>query len=290
MDSTQLRLFVAIVRLKTISRAAESLNFTQSAASQSLARLENELGCRLFVRRRGGLELCPEGRVFYTHALNMLSELEMAQQELNDQQTRISGMLRLRIYAASALMPQIICNFHRDYPEVQISMNQQMSADDFDLCITTDDFGPLPSSARRLYNEEIMLAVPATHPRFGKMSSIAFSDIADESFIMTRSGTSLRIIANRLFRQAGMEPRILFEGDNPSVVRELITMGLGVALFPRISWQSVIDDSIHLLHLSAPVCSRNLYIYAPAHRIITSTIRVFLDYAIKYFGDMERNV
>ena len=88
-----------------------------------------------------------------------------------------------------------------------------MSADDFDLCITTDDMGPVPHSARRLYDEEIMPAVPADHPRFSLQPSVQLGDIADENFIMTRSGSALRIRANRLFRQAGMEPRIIFEGD-----------------------------------------------------------------------------
>ena len=104
---------------------------------------------------------------------------------------------------------------------------------------------------------------------------------------MTRSGSALRIRANRLFRQAGMEPRIIFEGDNPSIVRDLITMGLGVALFPRISWQRIMDDGIHLVHLSTPLCWRNLYIYAPASRISTSTIRAFLEDATQYFSEME---
>lgn len=287
MDFAQLQLFVSIVQLKTISRAAESMNITQSAASQSLARMESELGCRLFVRRKRGLELCPEGSIFYGHALKLLHEMEIAQQQLNANHQQISGMLYLRVYAASALMPQLIYNFHQAYPNVQISMKQQMSADDFDLCITTDDMGPVPHSARRLYDEEIMLAVPADHPRFSLQSTVELADIADENFIMTRSGSALRILANRLFRQAGMEPRIIFEGDNPSIVRDLITMGLGVALFPRISWQRIIDDSIHLVHLSAPPCRRSLYIYAPANRIITSTIRTFLDYATQYFSEIE---
>lgn len=287
MDIAQLKLFVSIVHLKTISRAAESMNITQSAASQSLAKLEGWLGCRLFVRRKRGLELCPEGSIFFTHAINILKEVELAQQELNATQQQITGMLHLRVYAASAIMPRLIYNFHQDYPGVQISMNQYMSEDDFDLCITTGEFGSLPSGAKKLYEEEIMLAVPANHPKFQSLSAISLLEIADENFIMTRSGSSLRILANRIFRQASIEPHILFEGDNPSVVRELITMGLGIAFFPRISWQNIIDDSIHLVHLMAPTCSRSLFIYSPANRVVTSTIQTFMNYATNYFNIIQ---
>lgn len=290
MDINQIKLFVSIVQCKTISKAAVKMNITQSAASQALAKLEGELGCRLFVRRKRGLDLCPEGHIFYGHALNILNEMELAQQELNANNHQISGLLHLRVYAASALIPQLIFNFHQDYPDVQISMNQQMAADDFDLCITTGEFGVLPSSAQRLYDEEVMLAVPANHPKFMGMDTVALKDVADENLITTRAGSSLRILVNRIFRQAGIEPHIFFEGDNPSVVRELITMGLGVALFPRISWQSIADESIHLVHITQPALSRSLYIYAPAHRIITSTIRTFQEYALRYFSAVQEKI
>ena len=61
------RIFYQVARCRNFSRAAAMLFTSQPAVSRSMAALERELGCRLFIRNRRGVELTPEGRMFYAH-------------------------------------------------------------------------------------------------------------------------------------------------------------------------------------------------------------------------------
>ena len=61
------RVFYHVARCRNFSRAAAMLFTSQPAVSRSMAELERELGCRLFIRNRRGVELTPEGRMFYAH-------------------------------------------------------------------------------------------------------------------------------------------------------------------------------------------------------------------------------
>ena len=109
----------------------------------------------------------------------------------------------------------------------------------------------------------------------------------NEKYIMMRQGIPLRVLCNKFCRQAGFEPKVVFEGDNPSVVREMISMSLGVAFLPCISWHNIVDKNIHLLHIEEPVCRRRAYIISPRFRRESVAVATFKAYAITYFSGFE---
>lgn len=283
MYMDQVKLFITVVKHQSLSKAAALMNMSQSAASQSIAKLENEIGARLFTRTKKGLEVNREGLIFYRYAQKALSDLDMAQREINNTKGRISGLIHLQILATSAQIPQLISDFISLYPEVQFKMVQNKHIEDFDVCITTDSDPALPDQAELLWEENVLLAVPPdTHP-FSDSESVCLSDAKDENFIMMLRGSMLRTLSNDLCLKAGFEPRIVFESDNPSVVRDMISMGLGVALIPQLSWSKIIDKRIHLLKIVQPESYRRVYIYSPERRKASKAIRTFMDFTKQYY-------
>lgn len=279
----QMKLFISVADHKSISRAATLMNLSQSAASQSIAKLEKELGTQLFIRSSRGIEANREGMIFYRFAKKTLQELEIAQQEIKNSNKKIGGLIRLQILATSALIPQLISEFISLYPEVQFKMVQSKHVDDFDVCITTNSDPILPDQAELLLEEDILLAVPPnTHP-FSDVKSVRLSDAKNENFIMMRQGSMLRILTNELCTKAGFEPRIVFESDNPSIAREMISLGLGVAFIPKLSWSKIIDNRIHLLRITHPRSFRRIFIYSPESRKASKTILTFIDFAKQYY-------
>ena len=129
MDMDQLRLFVAVARSSSMSRSASELNISQSAVSQSISRMEDELGVKLFTRKYRGLILCDEGCSFFSHAINILSELDEARREIKEQKGVVAGTIRLRVLVASALIPRLLYEFLHLYPQVQFEMVES-------LCLT----------------------------------------------------------------------------------------------------------------------------------------------------------
>ncbi len=283
MDMEQLRLFVTVAHYSSMSRAASELSISQSAVSQSISRMEDELGVKLFTRKYRGLVLCEAGRSFYGHAMNILGELDDARREITEQKGTVSGTIHLRVLVASALIPRLLFEFLRLYPLVQFEMVQQHNMDDFDLSIsaTTEE---IPEGGEFVLDEEIVLAVPSSDHSFSARSSVRLEEARNEKYIMMRQGSPLRVLCNKFCRQAGFEPKVVFEGDNPSVVREMISMGLGVAFLPCVSWHNIVDENIHLLHIGEPDCRRRVYITSPRSRRESVAVSTFKAYAITYFS------
>lgn len=288
MDIFQLKLFTLVVRYNSLSKAAEEMNITQPAASQSIARLESELGARLFNREKRRIHLNREGSLFYNHALNILKEMDVAIQEISDNRGKVAGMLHLQVFAASAMVPRLLYDFISAYPEVQFHMVQQVNLDEFDVCINATSDASLPPNSELLFEEEVMLAVPPTHP-LAFRESINLAETKDEHYIMLRKGSTLRTIANSFCNKAGFEPQVLFEADNPSLLREMISMGLGVAFLPCISWKSVIDERIKLLRITDMSCKRKIYMHVPSGRTASHTVSTFKQYTMEYFRKIAEN-
>ncbi len=286
MDLQQLRLFTEVIRRNSITRAADQMNITQSAASQSLARLEEELGTRLFERKRR-LEITPEGEIFSRHAVNILNEYEIARQEILNEHGVIAGTIRLKVLASSALIPELLNGFLRIYPRVTVLMNQSRIENDFDLCISTGEMDSLPSYAQLLLTEELMLAVPADSRAFQGRESIDLSETGSESYLLMSRGSQLRKTTDKLFSRAGINPSVIFEGDNPSMVRELIAMGLGIAFLPRITWQNVMDEKIRLLHINRPLSTRSIYIFPSHNGGLSRAVIQFMQYTLDYFRSLS---
>lgn len=289
MDAFQLKLFTYAVRYGSLSKAAEQTSITQSAASQSIARLEAELNTKLFIREKRRIQPSRDGLLFYSHAINILKEIETAQQELSENKSKISGMLYLQVLAASALLPQLLYNFMVSYPDVQFRMVQLVQPEDYDLSISATIENHLPPSSELLFEEEVFLAVPPDH-HLAPYQTIHLSETQHEHFVMMRAGSNLRQLANTFCKRTGFEPQILFEADNPFMLREMISMGLGVAFLPRVSWTSFIDEKIKLLRIADMQCVRRIYIHVPAGRTSSRTVIAFKQYAIDYFKKFAENV
>ena len=289
MDIEQLRLFASVARVGSISQASAEMNITQSAASQSIARLEKEVGAQLFLREKRRVVLNESGERFYKHIIQILHELDEACMEACESKSEVSGVILLQVFDASALMPQLLSEFSGLYPEVRYQMIQHNLNSDFDLCIDYVSEEGMPYGADLLLDEEVMIAVPRTHP-LAVRTTILLSELQKDNFILMRSGTVLRTLTNRVCRQAGFEPRVVFESDNPSAVRSMISMGLGVAFLPRISWHSAVDRNIALLHISNPPCRRQLCIYPWQGHNSSPAVNVFRKYAISYFERTRKMV
>ncbi len=289
MDIDQLRLFAIVARTGSMTRASIEMNITQSAVSQSIAKLENEIGVELFTREKRRIKLKESGERFYKHITRILHELDDACLEANESGTEVSGVLRLQVFAASALMPQLLAEFSMLHPKVRYRMIQYNLNSDFDLCIDYVSRSGMPSGAELLLDEEVMLAVPRAH-HLAVRDSVRLDELKNDSFILMRTGTVLRKLTDMVCQQAGFVPRVVFESDNPAAVRSMITMGLGVAFLPIVSWHSVVDENIALLHISEPRVRRQLCIYPWQGQSNSVIVNTFRKYAVSYFGKIQLKV
>lgn len=129
MKLRQIRSFVAIFEEGGFSRAADRLHATQPGLSAQMKQLESELGDILFERSVEGVTPTPAGQHFYKHALTILHEVHMAQQDLREMRGEISGTIRFGLIpsAMRGLSPTLFPRFTASYPHINITLKEAYS-------------------------------------------------------------------------------------------------------------------------------------------------------------------
>ncbi len=164
-----LELFCLAAELESFTAAAQAAGLNPAAVSRSVARLEERLGVRLFVRSTRRIHLTDSGRTYFDHCRQALSLMRDAESKLTGAQTAPSGLLRISIaspYGHYRVLP-LLPKFRALYPLVQFELNLSnrnvdFTAEDFDLAIRGRTPPDSSLVARKLEDAELVLvASPA---------------------------------------------------------------------------------------------------------------------------------
>jgi DNA-binding transcriptional LysR family regulator len=244
MELRHLRTIAAVARHGSFTKAAEELYLAQSAISQQIRRLEQELGVEVFRRTSRSVELTAEGRVILGYAQRVLVEVDGLHSELEE----LTGLLRgqLRIGGVYPTGPYdlfgMLADFRSEHPGVAIHMVEDtqegvleaLRADDLDCAFTALNPDALGNefAATLLWEEEIVVALPTGHPLCAG-AQVTFEELAAEDLIAYRENSALRRRLERTMAERGLEPRNAFICTEMGAVRGLASKGLGIAVIPR---------------------------------------------------------
>jgi DNA-binding transcriptional LysR family regulator len=294
MEWQQLEYFQTLARMQHVTRAAESLSLSQPALSRSIARLEEELGVSLFDRHGRTIMLNRYGQLFLKRVDAILSEFQEGKQELHDLVHPEFGEISLGFLhtLGTSFIPEMIGAFHAQFPTIRFQLTQNHSylllehllAGDLDLCLIAEPTEKKPPITwTPLWSEEIFATLPLSHPLVGA-ESIRLDEIADESFIFLKKGYALRETTDRLFQQAGISPKITFEGEESATVAGLVATGLGVSLLPDTGIEK---SKIVQIRIRQPTPRRVLGIVTVEGRCLSPVALRFKQFVIDHFGRMD---
>lgn len=248
LDPRRLRVLREVATRGSFAAAAEALAFTSSAVSQQVAALERETGTRLVERGVRPVRLTDAGRALVAHAEAVLARLEEAQQELGEIAALRRGRLRLASFptAIATLVPRAVALFSQRHPDVELSVVDdhlqgllpRLARWELDLALIYDHEA-LPEMAVQLERTHLLddpfdLVVPGRH-QLARRASVALEELAEQTWIGgTPDGAYARIVLHSC-RAAGFEPRVVFGSDDYNAVQAFVSVGLGVAILPRLA-------------------------------------------------------
>ncbi|RAU95529.1 LysR family transcriptional regulator [Paenibacillus sp. YN15] len=247
MELRQLQYALQIAAEKNFSRAAEKLHIAQPSLSQQLSKLEKELGVLLFQRNTNSVELTHAGYAFMEKAqmiLDMVGQLEREMEDISDMKKGRLNVGSLPI-TGSHVLPRVLPLFHSRFPGIEIHLIEDTTnvlenltaAGRTDISLLTLPVMDSNLSWEPLLDEEILLAVPPSHPlakKAGELAVVGIRQLRDEAFIVLKRGQGFRQIALELCRSNGFEPRIVFESSNIETVQSLVAAGMGIAFVPSM--------------------------------------------------------
>jgi LysR family hydrogen peroxide-inducible transcriptional activator len=243
METHQLRYFLAVAQTGLFTQAAKQCNVSQPSLSVQIAKLEDELGGPLFERTRKGGRLTARGEAFLPRAKRILDEMESAREDAKALSGLTLGKVSLGCMPTTGahLLPPILTAFRKSYPKIQVQLKEESSPDlardleqgEIELAIL-DEAGLRPGlDHQTVLTEELLLALPQSHPLAGK-KHLSLRQVAEEPFILMKSGHGFRQITLDLYRQEGLEPKVVFESGGIETVQALVAAGLGISLVPRM--------------------------------------------------------
>ena len=233
--------FVALADHRHMTDTAAILGVSQPTLSRALARVETELGTRLFERAPDGVVPNPNGELVVAAARDLLARYEQLTTELSARLDPDGGVVRLAFLDSmgTSLVPQLLRAFHEHAPAVRVLLSQEpghailgdLRSGAAELAVTfprpVGDFGWLP-----LHRERLVLVVPPTH-RLRERKRVALGELGGEEFVMTPVGFGFRTLLDGLLAEAGVVPKISFESADLSTIEGLVAAGLGVAVIPE---------------------------------------------------------
>lgn len=246
MNTQILEYVIAISEEKTLSKAAESLLVTQSALSQQLKKLEQELECPLFTRRKNTMQLTGAGKIYVNGARAALKIYYDAIREIKD--LRTASQKELTIIYDGTLLPHftagVLPAFSGLHPGFFVRTVQGNSSQAKEYLMNNiAQLGIFASNERShsmmdytpLRSEELLLVLPAGHPCAEpfRTGGVDLSLLENERFILSRSGDCIQTLIQEIFQRRHFNPHASCEVDNLDAARHMVRNGEGVAFLPR---------------------------------------------------------
>ncbi len=249
MEIKQLAYFLEAARCLHFSKAADNVGVAQSALSQQIARLESELGCRLFDRsNKWKVSLTSAGQTLRAEAEEIMQKLQYAKlKTYRASKGEIGGLSISAIpsFFSSNKFFGALRTMQKKYPDVFFRLSKHSSATIFEeLAAGKIDFGvirvadtsQLRQNFAELGRERVILAIPAKHA-LAKKKRIFVSDLRDEKFIMIPHEESPffnHTVTSILQRQGNFTPKISQEIYNFDAVLKMLSDSDCVALVPEL--------------------------------------------------------
>ncbi|MGI5178208.1 LysR family transcriptional regulator [Dactylosporangium sp. CA-152071] len=287
MQTEMLEVFREVARQRSITAAAATLRYTQSAVSRQVAALELEVGARLFDRLPRGVALTEEGRCLLEHATAVLDRLALARREVTAVHAGTAGRLRVGAFATAdaALVPRALARFRAGHPDVRLSLIEGVTgrllaallAGDADVALVTTSadrpFDDPRFTTHHILDEPVLLAVPQHH-ELASAASVPLAALADEAWIAGSAAPEETLLGPSV--RLGFRPRIDFVAAEWTAKLGFVTAGLGVTLVPALAARAAPAD-VRLLPLDpAEVPPRTVLAATLAGRTKPATVTGFL--------------
>ena len=232
--------FVKVAELGSFTKAAEVLNYTQSAVSRMIADLETECGLSLLMRSKRGIQLTHTGQQLLPLVRNVCHEYQVLISNINELHGLQSGTIRIGAFSsvASHWLPPIIKKFQTDYPEIEyeLLMGTYSEIESWILEGKADcGFLPMPVDPRLksfpLGEDELVVILPPDHP-LANCHEFPIKELANYPFILPKTGEVSDV--SPIFENHSIKPDIRYSTFDDYAIMSMVENGLGISILPSL--------------------------------------------------------
>jgi DNA-binding transcriptional LysR family regulator len=247
-----LRLFAAVARTGSFSRAADLLHISQPAISKGVRDFELQVGCRLLDRTPKGVRATREGAALARHAETLFAAERAAEDELLALRNLDSGSLRIGASTtiATYMIPEYLGIFHRAFPGIDLHLVSANTSDIAALMLAHEIEvalveGPVEDEnlTSEAWRTDVMGLIAGPDHRFAAAQGpIDVRLLADEILIVREPGSGTREVVAQALATHRIEPQRTLEIGSTEAIKQAVAAGVGVAIVST----ATIDDQVRL--------------------------------------------
>lgn len=291
LDPKSLKLYISVLKHKTIAAAAGHEHIAAAAVSRRLSDLEEQLGVALLNRSNKGITPTAAGSALLTMAHQALYELDRIQDQMKDYVAGIKGYIRIlaNMSAIHQFMPTVLGNFLADNPLVQIDLEETLSSAIAQLIAdNTADIGVLVKGTAvegveflPYQNDRLVVISSLEHP-LAAQDKIRFVDTLAYDYVGLPQGSQLNTQLSREAAVHGQMWRCRFQVASYDALCRMVEAGLGIGVLPKTIAQAYVKAlKIKMLILDETWAHRSLHICIRSYQGLSPAARLLVDKMLK---------
>lgn len=232
--------FVTTVEYGSFTKAAEVLNYSQSAVSRMINDLETEWNTTVLERGKTGVKLTSDGLTLLPYAKSLCAEYRRLQLQVDELSGLKTGLIRIGTFSSVAThwLPNIIKAFQKDYPNIdyELLLGDYTEIETWILEGRVDcGFLRLPASPALetffLETDRLLAVLPENH-RLAGSEAVPLSELCKEPFMLLEKGAKAEV--SEIFEKSGLTPNVHFTTWDDYAIMSMIESGLGLAILPEL--------------------------------------------------------
>ena len=283
----QLRAFVSVVKLGTLTRAGEALYLSQPTISLQLQALERELGVVLMDRRRRRINLTDAGEALYELARPLVEGWETLDRDF---QSRVEGLQAGRLVIAAGtstiqyLLPELVRHYRERFPAVQLQLANVtgkdglalLRADAADFAVGSMLDVPNDIAWAPVHHYDPMLIMPPDHPLAAK-DKIALEDLSPYGLILPPQRLSTYRLVDLVFQQRQVPYHVAIEVGGWDVIKEYVAMGMGISIVTGICITEADSARLAVRNMKQFFPQRSYGVVMRKGKFLSAEARAFID-------------
>jgi DNA-binding transcriptional LysR family regulator len=292
----QLKVFLAVAKHGSFSRAAEDIGSSQSAVSLAIRHVEAELGVKLLDRTTRQVRLTTVGETLVATGARLLNELDTALRELRDIGVQHRGTVAMACVPsiARSLMPRCIEHCTAKWPNVTFAIEdvaakevvQKAVRGQIEFGISSGLITESELEIHKLMTDPFLLVCRRDDPLASKRT-VAWAQLGERSLVMLNNTSGSRQQIVDTFARLEIRANIALELAQPSSVLGMVEAGLGVAVMPEMVAPYQSHPTLVTRPLIRPTASRNILLFKRRDRSLSPAAQVVWQALYELFGSRK---